>query len=201
MRLTLYRGFWCATWREGGRTRRASLRTKDRAAAERLLADHQRASARPSHNVAGIYAAYLGDKGTERARWAWKWLEPAFGSLRPDQVDRGACRAYVAARRTNGLGDGTIWTELTFLRAALRWHDRATPSVVELPPKPPPSERYLTREQYSRLLAATDTPHVRLFIVLALATAGRMTAILDLTWDRVDFDRCDRTRPLWMFTV
>ena len=31
-------------------------------------------------------------------------------------------------------------------------------------------------------------PHLRLFVVLALATAGRMTAILELTWDRVDLE-------------
>lgn len=36
---------------------------------------------------------------------------------------------------------------------------------------------------------AAETSHVRLFIILALATAGRMTAILELTWDRVEFDR------------
>ena len=61
--------------------------------------------------------------------------------------------------------------------------------MVELPSKPPPADAYLTQQQYEQLVAATDTPHVKLFIVLALATAGRMTAILQLTWDRVDFDR------------
>jgi integrase len=29
----------------------------------------------------------------------------------------------------------------------------------------------------------------RLFIILALATSGRMTAVLELTWDRVDSER------------
>jgi integrase len=32
-------------------------------------------------------------------------------------------------------------------------------------------------------------PHVRLYLLLALYTAGRPIAILDLTWDRVDFKR------------
>lgn len=189
MRLKLYRGWWYAVWREGGETRRRALRTQDRDAAARTLADYQKRLATPAGTVASIYAAYLADKGTERARWAWKRLEKPFGSLRPDQVTRAACRAYVTARRKEGTGDGTTHTELTFLRAALRWLDRATPAVIELPAKPPPQDHHLTREQYERLLAATETPHVRLFIVLALATAGRMAAILDLTWDRVDFDR------------
>jgi integrase len=32
-------------------------------------------------------------------------------------------------------------------------------------------------------------PHVRLFIILAISTAARMTALLQLTWDRVDWER------------
>lgn len=189
MRLKLYRGWWYAVWRHGGETRRRALRTQDRDAAARALTDFQRALAAPTDTVAAIFAAYLAEKGTERARWAWGRLAPAFGALRPDQVTVAACRAYAATRRDAGAGDGTIHTELTFLRAALRWHDRATPAVVELPRKPPPMDHHLTRAQYAALLEAATTPHVRLFIILALGTAGRMGAILELTWDRVDFDR------------
>ncbi len=36
---------------------------------------------------------------------------------------------------------------------------------------------------------AATTPHVRLAIILLLGTAARVRAILDLTWDRCDFDR------------
>lgn len=189
MRLKLYRGWWYAVWRDGGETRRRALRTQDRDDAARALADFLRALAAPADTVAGIFAGYLADKGTERARWAWGRLKATFAPLRPDQVTPALCRSYAAARREDGAGDGTIHTELTFLRAALRWHDKATPAVVELPAKPPPMEHHLTREQYAALLAAATTPHVRLFVILALATAGRMTAILELTWDRVDFDR------------
>lgn len=189
MRLKLYRGHWYAVWREDGETKRRALRTKDRDAAARALTDLQRRLSEPSDTVAGIYAAYLADKGTERAVWAWKRLLPAFAALRPDQITKFSCRSYVAARRRAGVGDGTIHTELTFLRSALRWHNKATPADIELPSKPPPADRHLTRAQFERLLAEAETPHVRLFIHLALATAGRMTAILQLTWDRVDFDR------------
>lgn len=189
MRLKLYRGWWYAVWRDGGETRRRALRTQDRDAAARALADYQRALAGPDDTVGAIFAAYLADKGTERAKWAWGRLKGAFGALRPDQVDATACRAYTAARRHAEAGDGTIHTELTFLRAALRWHDKATPAVVELPSKPPPMEHHLDRAQFGALLAAATTPHVRLFVILALSTAGRMGAILELTWDRVDFER------------
>lgn len=189
MRLKLYRGWWYAVWRTDGVTQRRALRTQNRDAAQQALADYQRAVTASNDTVAGIYAAYLKDKGTARATWAWERLKEAFGALRPDQVDRARCRDYVAGRQKQGVGDGTIHTELTYLRAALTWHNKATPAVVELPSKPPPRDRHLTRAQFTKLLEATETPHLRLFLVLALSTAGRRTAILDLTWDRVDFER------------
>lgn len=190
MRARLYRGRYYATWTEAGKTVRQALHTADRAEAERRLADLISAYGRPGHTVADIVEAYIIDKehtaGADRARYAWKALAPTFGNLRPDQIDRALCRRYVATRPVQR---GTVIRELIVLRAALRWQDRNTPAVIELPAAPPPRDRHLTREEYRRLLDAAVTPHVRLFIVLALATAGRASALLDLTWDRVDFVR------------
>jgi integrase len=50
-------------------------------------------------------------------------------------------------------------------------------------------DRYLTKEERDQLLESIETPHVRLFVILALTTGARMGAILDLTWDRVDLKR------------
>jgi integrase len=47
----------------------------------------------------------------------------------------------------------------------------------------------LTREEYRALRDAASEPHIRLFIILAYSTAGRASAVLELTWDRVDFRR------------
>ena len=47
----------------------------------------------------------------------------------------------------------------------------------------------MTRPEIDRLLAADCEPHIRLAILLMLTTAGRIGAILDLTWDRVDLER------------
>jgi len=60
---------------------------------------------------------------------------------------------------------------------------------MERPPKPAPKDRYLTRAEIDRLLAAPAEPHIKLAILLMLSTAARVTAILELTWDRVDLDR------------
>jgi integrase len=45
----------------------------------------------------------------------------------------------------------------------------------------------LAREEVDVLLQHVSTTHVRLFIILAIATAARMKAILDLRWDQIDF--------------
>lgn len=192
MRLVLYRGKWCAYGQDAaGKPRRHSLRTADRAVAEQRFKDLVRFGEQKATTVGEIVAQYLTDKGAagERARHAWKRLAPVFGNLRPDQVDRSLCRTYVLQRRRAKAMDGTILKELSSLRAALRWHDKATPAIVELPPAPPPKSLYLTREQYRRLRdAVRPNHHAYLFVVLAYTTAGRASAILDLTWDRVDFD-------------
>lgn len=145
--------------------------------------------------MAEIYLSYVNDlaergKSADRALHAWKALGETFGPLRPDQIDRPLCRGYTARRRQEGRQDGTIAKELSCIRSALYWHDRNTPAKIELPPRPAPRDRYLTRAEYSRLrLAAKRDPHVYAFVVLGLATAARKQAVLDLTWSRVDFDR------------
>lgn len=128
-------------------------------------------------------------KATERAENAWKALKNKFGPLRPDQVTRDLCRSHTHARRFQGRADGTIGKELGCLRAALRWSDKHTPAVFEMPPRSPPKDRRLTREEYRRLKigAKQSGLHIYIFVVLGLTTAGRKQALLDLTWDRVDF--------------
>ncbi|MBX8825285.1 site-specific integrase [Ochrobactrum sp. SFR4] len=47
----------------------------------------------------------------------------------------------------------------------------------------------MTREEAQKMIAHAKTPHLRTAFHLMLGTAARVTAILELTWDRVDFDR------------
>jgi integrase len=59
---------------------------------------------------------------------------------------------------------------------------------IPMPRKPAPKTAYLEKEQAQAVASAAMMPHVKLFICLALATAGRVSAILELTWDRVDME-------------
>jgi integrase len=63
------------------------------------------------------------------------------------------------------------------LRAALKWAQKTglirRAPAVELPPVPPPRERYLSRGEAEKLIAAVIDPHVKLAILIMLTTAGR----------------------------
>lgn len=78
------------------------------------------------------------------------------------------------------------------LRAALKWAQNQkwiiTAPHIEVPSQPPPRERWLTRDEADRLLAAAQALHVRTFLAVCLYTAARTQAVLDLTWNRVSLD-------------
>ncbi|WP_417585063.1 tyrosine-type recombinase/integrase [Pelagibacterium sp.] len=202
LRTKLYRGTWYAIWNDpGGATKRRSLRTKDREEAERRLIDLKVDMAAPVGSLVGeIVEAYLTEKEgriTDHARlkYGWERAKWHFAYLRPDQITREVCREYAEARRKEGVeargrstGDGTILKEINIIRQALNWRG-VQGAVFEAPSQPPPRDRHLTRAEFAKLLDSCGTPHMRLFMVLALSTAGRKSAILQLTWDRVDFDR------------
>jgi integrase len=202
IRPKLYRGAWYAVWSDdAGNTQRRSLRTKDRDEAERKIIDLRKQLAAPLGALVGdIVRAYLHDKegrirDHERLENAWKRAKPHFAHLRPDQITRAICEEYAAQRKEFGKGlrgqalsDATILKELNVIRQALNWRG-ATGAVFGAPSASPPRDRHLTRQEFQRLLENCTAPHIRTFMVLALSTAGRKSAILQLTWDRVDFDR------------
>lgn len=102
-------------------------------------------------------------------------------------------RTYIARRRAAGRADGTIREELQKLRAALRWAagEGFIPSIRPwpIPLKVKPRDRWLTREETDALVAAAVEPHARLYLIVALHTAARSSAILELPWQAVDLER------------
>jgi integrase len=192
-RIKLYRGKYAAVRSRGGKTERISLRTADLDEAKRRLRDWE---AKPSGETVGeLVASYLDDKDKTAIRavdlrGSWKQAEPTFGHLRPDQITRNLCRQYRDARYAAGRKPNTVRKELEVVRAALNFHKMGSKAVFELPSPPPPKERYLSRTEARALLKACRRfPHVRAFIALSLATGARQSALLDLTWERVDFTR------------
>ncbi len=62
---------------------------------------------------------------------------------------------------------------------------------VPMLPQPVRNERWLSRDDAAKLIRAArkmDARHLVMFIRIAMYTAARATAILELTWDRVDLE-------------
>lgn len=191
-RLVRYRGVWCLTWTERGRTKRRSLGTTDRAAAETayqgFLAAGRRQPKPTLVTVADCLAGYLQAKPKIEGRKALSY----FGPMLPEHIDRAACENFTALRVTDRVRPKTIHTELGLLRTALIWAERegwiGKAPYVHRPDPGQPRDRWLTPAEAERLRDGCAGAHIRLFVDLALQTAARPGAILDLTWDRVSFD-------------
>lgn len=191
-RLVRHRGQWSLAY--GRPRKRIATGTNDRGRAEAIAGAIWRRLNRPAEErVADLWEPYRQDRiasGASKSRLdsLWRQLEPSFGYKLGKAITKADCRDYAARRKREGKSNSTIKTELEALRACLRWHyGKEAPQIVAPPPSKP-RDRYLTQDEARRLLAAIETPHVKLFVTLALATGARMGAILDLTWDRVDFD-------------
>lgn len=191
-RLVKHRGQYSLAY--GHPRKRIATGTNDRGRAEAVAGAIWRRLNRPAQErVADLWEPYKQDRiangGSEaRLRSLWKTLEPAFGYKLGKAITKADCRDYAARRKREGKSNSTVKTELEALRACLRWHYGKEAPIIVAPPPSKPRDRYLTQDQARRLLEHIEAPHVRLFVTLALATGARMGAILDLTWDRVDFD-------------
>ncbi len=191
-KLKLYRGKFAAVRRFKGTTQRYSLRTADERLAEQRFDDFKKLQAAPNETLEEIFELYKSEKSKaeqEKLSYMWKNLKPEFANYRPDQVDREKAISYTNKRRKQGIKDGTIIRELGCIRASLRRFDKSFPKTWFTPPAPDPKDINITREEFSRLLDNAAAPHIKLFIMLAIATGARKTAVLELEWHQVDFER------------
>lgn len=140
--------------------------------------------------------AYIADReadgiaSTARQRDAWKAMKPYWENVSPDLIDREMAQDYAKRR---GMAAATIRYELGMLSVALRWavsNELISKAPAIWRPDPPERKvRHLTRAEFEKWFAQVKAPHARLYVELGLATMARPTAILELTWNRVDFER------------
>lgn len=194
------------TWTERGRSIRASTRTKDRKQAERvraafILERDRQPEAKPDEvSVTSLLDSYYERHAKdlpsgERANIAINHLSTFYGAATVSAVGSRAHERYIEQCRKEGKADGTINRHLGALRAALRFAvksgDLATAPHVPSLKEPPPRPHVLDRKMVAALLQAARRlgghGHVALFIRLAIYTGARRNAILQLTWDRIDF--------------
>ncbi len=207
------RGVWYIVWWEEDKRCRHSTGLADERRARQALADFEaKLDRRPlklgvDEALSRYEEARLGKvEAMDRLKDASGALRIGFGHLRVDQVNQFQWDRYAAQRvtRPRGRGDpakhvpkpvstGTLRREFNVLRAALRqaWKDGylVKPPVLDPPADSAPRDRYLTKGEARRLIdAAAASPHVQMFVVLAVTTGARKSSILSLTWDRVSFE-------------
>lgn len=139
--------------------------------------------------------AYLADKdgmaSIKRATVAWKAAAPFWDALPIARVDEKTPSDY--GKRRSHCKPITIRNELAVIRAALNWAEKrrliGKAPFIQMPSFPASNVGHLSKVDFRRLLDAAQAPHIRLFLQLAVGTGARTNALLDLTWDRVDFAR------------
>jgi len=142
-----------------------------------------------------------------------KNLNAYFGKMRVSEIEREHSRTYCQLRQDGKIGtskasNSTVRLELQRLRAALRFmmervepkEQRLPQSVipyVELPHASPPRNRVLSKDEIQLLRetcpnlvikGSNRMSRIGRFVMLALETAQRKTAICELTWGQVKFD-------------
>ena len=193
--LQRYRDKLAIVWFEGGRRHRHSLGTTDRASAEAAArAFWQRRSVGGKVTTVGqavaLYiAAKRGIASIDRVEMSWKAATPYWDKMPIARIDvqtsvdyrerRAHCRAI------------TVRNELAIIRAALNWAEKhkiiGKAPFIQMPPLPASNVGHITKPEFRKLLESAVSPHITLFMQVAIGTGARSNAILDLTWDRVDF--------------
>ncbi len=190
-------------WFEGGRSRRVSTRASSHDEAEAFLAAFRLAGA--EEPLADLTVPQVLDwyweshaKGLMRPdgpHLSMRYLKPFFGATGALSLTLDMQEDYRDHRRERGAGDESIRRDLSTLSAALkravkRKRIAFCPPIFTMTPSPA-RERWLTRDEVAKLFGALRGKrqrHVLLFARLALYTSARTGAVLDLTWDRVNFD-------------
>ena len=200
---------WYVCWSEKGRSHRQSTGETDKLEARRYLARLAAIQEAPPERfiVSDLCDAYLKDREADprvaypkAIRQNLAHIKTHFGDLPPSMISPATVTLYVKQRRRAGMSDPSISKELRFLRQALKfgvshkWMEREP--AIDVPGEGQPRDRYLSRDEFARLYFHASPLHLRVFLALAICTAARGKHILNLTWDRIDFDaRMVRYRP------
>lgn len=164
--------------------------------------------------VAEIVEAYIdnreseGKKSVAKMRYQWRAVGPHLGAYQPADLEkatvmvkgrwRSHCHRYAVLRDEMGRARETIRSELLLVRTALSWGvEKAIKGGkkvlvvaphIWVPSAGRPRDTQLHPIEVGRLIDRIfeAQAHLKLFMLIALATGARTQAILDLTWDRVN---------------
>lgn len=145
------------------------------------------------------------DAGTQQ--YNCEHLKRHIGLIETNMISNATARLYKEARlldknhnRKQTVQQSTIKRELNIFRAAINWawsedHEKWFPNrpgkpTFQMPVSDSlPRQNYLTKEQAKMIIDKCKSPHIKLFIKLALASGARRSAITELRWENVNFER------------
>ncbi|TWA55435.1 site-specific recombinase XerD [Azospirillum baldaniorum] len=208
-------GYYQIRYRHDGRTKTVSTGTRDAEKAELFRAQYVADYLKPKlpegpilKDVFDTYVEYRKPIVAAPVTFDYVFAAPRrlLGALKAETFTQSNVTEYIRRRsqeklqgRFKGRADaplvseGTINKELRMVRAALNWAyaegllSRKPGFRIELSTGKVRDE-WITKDEANRLIAASP-PYLALFILIALSTAKRRSAILQLTWDRVHLDR------------
>lgn len=189
-----FRGGFALVFKRDGKRVRRTLYAEDRPGAEaearRIWAVGDDSPWTVGRLVTGYIASIAEKASFQRREDAWKAMRLFWDKTNPDLIDEQMCQDYAKQRKA---GPATIRYELLLVSTALGWGRGkkviAAKPEMWLPPIGEKKVRHLTHAQFEKFFAEVKAPHARLYVLLGLYTMARPTAILELTWDRIDFTR------------
>lgn len=201
--------YWWVSYTDptGNRIRRSSGHTrKSEARALEVALRHEsnvyrKSGKKPDVSFDALMVRYLSEtesKSTnQRDRTSCKPLYLHFAGQKIESITAQDINDYITKRRKQKRKDATIIRELRLFSTAINYAnsqwDWGIKNVVKgrIPSTPEGRLRWLTRQEYERLLhAARDSRawYLAPMIELAVLTGMRRGEILGLTWDRVDLE-------------
>ena len=151
----------------------------------------------PLAQVLEDYARFKANEPSfDRLSYSMESVLKFWGDEPVSAVNIESTKLFQNKRNEQGRSNWTVRRELSDLRAAINHaHSMNRLPAFTFPPLPPKGKnriRFLLRDEVAALLWAARTEYrskftLSLFIILAYYCGARKTAIMDLTWERVDF--------------
>jgi integrase len=182
--------------RDGSRFIRTGCGERNRADAEKSLAQYIGRKHKPEPSGAPMIADVLAVYGSEVAihkktarniSYNISNLLKWWGDKTAADISKKTCREYAATKSAPAAS-----ADLKVLKAATKhWHEEYGPlnfiPTFWRPADNPPKDRWLTRTEAAKLVcAARPYQHLRRMVLLGLYTGSRPGVVLALHWDQVD---------------
>ena len=124
-----------------------------------------------------------------------------FGQIPPNAISRNTCRNYLKHRtsqkfkrkgwaKEKNVSEASAAREIRSLAAAINFcvKEKFCPSgaVFYSPTIQSKGKKYITKKEARLIFSQCPSFHIKLFMLIALGSGHRMSAVLGLTWDRVN---------------